>query len=108
MPDTTADVTVRIGDHEILAGRFWSHRRRRAESATFAYDAGYLAHPHAYELDPGLPLVTGQQQTAAGRPIFGAFSDCAPDRWGRRLIDRAEENRVDEQGREAERRFGEA
>ena len=39
---------------------------------------------------PSLPLVAGQQQTPAGQKIFGAFSDCAPDRWGRTLVDRAE------------------
>ncbi len=106
MADTTAEVVVQIGDEELLAGRMWSHRRRNTESATFAYDAAYLANPLAYGLDPGLPLVAGQQQTAAGRPIFGAFSDCAPDRWGRRLINRAEEHRVRDQGG-TERSFGE-
>ncbi|CAN5572646.1 HipA domain-containing protein [soil metagenome] len=108
MPDTIADVLVQVGDEELLAGRLWSHRRRNTESATFAYDAGYLAHPEAYALDPGLRLATGQQQTAASRPIFGAFSDCAPDRWGRRLVDRAEGHRVRDEGDGAERSFGEA
>lgn len=108
MPDTIADVLVRVGDEELLAGRLWSHRRRNTESATFAYDAGYLAHPKAYALDPGLPLAAGHQQTAARRPIFGAFSDCAPDRWGRRLVNRAEEHRVRDEGGGAERSFGEA
>jgi serine/threonine-protein kinase HipA len=108
MAEMAVDVVLEIGDEELLAGRMWSHRRRNTESATFAYDAAYLAHPLAYELDPGLPLVAGQQQTAARRPMFGAFSDCAPDRWGRRLINRAEEHRVRDEGRGAERRFGEA
>lgn len=107
MADTTADVVVQIGDEDLPAGRLWSHRRRNTESATFAYDAAYLAHPEAYELDPGLPLVAGQQQTAAGRAIFGAFSDCAPDRWGRRLIHRTEEHRVRDAGSGSGRSFGE-
>jgi serine/threonine-protein kinase HipA len=108
MADTIADVIVQIGSEDLPAGRLWSHRRRNTESATFAYDAAYLAHPEAYELDPGLPLVAGQQQTAAGRAIFGAFSDCAPDRWGRRLINRAEEHRVRDEGSASGRSFGEA
>lgn len=107
MSESPVDVLVQIGDADVLAGRLWPHRRRNAESATFAYDASYLAFPHAYELDPGLPLVAGQQQTATGRAVFGAFSDCAPDRWGRRLINRAEEHRVRDQGGAA-RGFGEA
>ncbi len=108
MANPTADVVVQIGNEELLAGRLWTHRRRNTESATFAYDAAYLVHPRAYGLDPGLPLTAGQQQSASGRPIFGAFSDCAPDRWGRRLINRAEEHRVRDQGGGAERSFGEA
>ena len=69
-------------------------REHGTESATFSYAAEYLARRDAYELDPMLHLSAGQQQTPAGRPIFGAFSDCAPDRWGRRLINRAEQHRV--------------
>jgi len=63
-------------------------------------------HRDAYELDPFLPLASGQQQTPAGRAIFGAFSDCAPDRWGRRLVDRAEQRRVRDHGG-TPRSFGE-
>jgi serine/threonine-protein kinase HipA len=106
MADRVVDVVVEIGGEEMLAGRMWSHRRAAVESATFAYDNAYLARPGAYELDPALPLATGQQQTPEGRAIFGAFSDCAPDRWGRRLIDRAEEHRIERQGG-AERSRGE-
>jgi len=98
---------VRIGDEDVPAGRLWSHRRRGVtESATFAYSGDYLARPDAYTLDPQLGLVAGQQQTPTGRAMFGAFSDCAPDRWGRRLIARAERHRVLGEGG-AERSFGE-
>jgi serine/threonine-protein kinase HipA len=100
------EVLVQIAGADVLAGRLWSHRRRGTESATFSYATEYLTHLNAYELDPALPLVTGQQQTPAGRPIFGAFSDCAPDRWGRKLIHRAERQRVRREGG-AERSFGE-
>ncbi len=106
MADTPVDVIVQLGSEDALAGRMWSHRRHGTESATFAYAPEYLAHPDAYEIDPLLPLVAGQQQTPAGRPSFGAFGDCAPDRWGRRLIARAEHRRAREHG-EAERSLGE-
>lgn len=89
MPDTATEVWVMLEAEPVLAGRLWSHRRGRTESATFAYDSGYLARsPDAYQLDPALPLHEGQQQTAAERPLFGAFTDSAPDRWGQRLIRR--------------------
>jgi serine/threonine-protein kinase HipA len=106
MPEAGVEVVVQIGDDDALAGRLWSHRRRGAESATFSYAEDYLARDDAYELDPGLPLVAGQQQTRAGQAMFGALSDCAPDRWGRRLIARAERQRATREG-VAERGYGE-
>jgi serine/threonine-protein kinase HipA len=106
MADRVVDVHLVLGGEELLAGRLWSHRRRARESASFAYDARYLAHPRAYALEPGLPLVAGQQHTATTRAIFGAFSDCAPDRWGRRLIQRDEAHRA-RRDATAERSFGE-
>jgi serine/threonine-protein kinase HipA len=82
-------VYVAVGDKNLLAGRLYPHRRGGIESASFLYDASYLADPSAYSLDPALPLVTGTLQSAVGRALFGAFSDCTPDRWGRTLISRA-------------------
>jgi serine/threonine-protein kinase HipA len=80
------EVFVQIAGEDLLAGRLWSHRRRNTESQTFSYSSEYLARPGAYELDPLLRLSEGPQQTPAGRATFGAFADCAPDRWGRRVI----------------------
>lgn len=105
MPEV--DVIVQIGGEDVLAGRFWSHRRRGRESATFSYSTDYLARGDAYELDPMLPLLAGSQQTAASRRIFGAFSDCSPDRWGRRLIQRSERLGARREGM-TEKSFGEA
>lgn len=106
MTDIAVDVVVQIGGDDVLAGRLWSHRRGRSESATFGYAAEFLARPDAYELDPQLPLLAGPQQTSANRAIFAAFSDCAPDRWGRRLIHRDERERA-RRDDDTERSFGE-
>ncbi len=107
MAEIPVEVVARIGDEDVPVGRLWSHRRRgTTESATFAYHPAYLARPDAYALDPALSLVSGQQQTPAGRAMFGAFTDCAPERWGRRVIVRAEHRRALREGR-AERSFGE-
>jgi serine/threonine-protein kinase HipA len=97
MAETEVEVVVQIGGEDVLAGRLWSHRRRGSESATFSYTTEYLARRDAYELDPMLPLSAGAQQTPVGRPIFGAFSDCAPDRWGRRLMHRADRSKIGQQ-----------
>lgn len=92
------DVIVELGGETVEAGRLWAHRRGRSESATFGYYSDYLARRDAYALDPLLPLEQGQLHTPDGRSMFGAFTDCAPDRWGRRLIDRNERNRAEGEG----------
>lgn len=106
MAEPEAEVVVQIEGEDLPAGRLWSHRRRGTESQTFTYAADYLAARGAYALDPSLPLVGGQHQTPPGRPIFGAFADSAPDRWGRGLIARGERRRVRREGG-APRNFGE-
>ncbi len=106
MADRRVEVFVQIEEEDVLAGELWSHRRRNRESATFSYAVSYLEHPAAFELDPALPLVDGLQQTPGEREIFGAFSDCAPDRWGRRLIGRAERRRA-EREQQTRRSLGE-
>ncbi len=87
-------VYVAVGGRNLLAGRLYPHRCRGVESASFSYDDRYLADPDSYALDPALPLVTGSLQTPVGRALFGAFTDCAPDRWGRTLIARTETARA--------------
>ncbi|MQA11303.1 MAG: type II toxin-antitoxin system HipA family toxin [Pseudonocardiaceae bacterium] len=91
-------VYVTIDGSDVFAGRLYAHRRRGTDSASFGYDPRYLARPDAYALDPELRLVTGSQHTPAGRALFGAFADSAPDRWGRTLIKRAERVRAKEAG----------
>lgn len=88
------EVYVQIAGEDVLAGRLWAHRRRGVESQTFSYASEYLTRKDAYELDPLLTLHEGAHQTPAGRATFGAFSDCAPDRWGRRVIARNERHRA--------------
>ncbi len=106
MADNMVEVLVQIAGHDVPAGRLWAHRHGSIQSATFAYASDYLARGNAYELDPSLPLTQGVQQTPQGMSMFGCCSDCAPDGWGRRLIQRAEIRRADGQGA-TERSLGE-
>jgi serine/threonine-protein kinase HipA len=101
------EVFVQIAGEDVFAGRLWPHRRQRTESETFAYSPAYLARKDAYALDPALPLVSGQIQTPLGRAMFGAFSDCAPDRWGRMLIQRRARRGGRGAGSTGEQSFGE-
>jgi serine/threonine-protein kinase HipA len=68
--------------------------RRGKESATFEYDAAWLTNPFRFALEPALTLGKGPHHTAAGRLVFGAVGDSAPDRWGRVLIQREERRKV--------------
>ena len=84
---------VYLGDDAVLVGRARFMLRRGQVTTSFTYDEAYLARPDAFAIDPALPLA-GRVGFAAGLP--GAFSDSAPDRWGRRLIRRASARVPDE------------
>jgi serine/threonine-protein kinase HipA len=91
------EVTVEIDEHELVAGTLWVHQRG-GQSATFRYTDQYLAHPYSYDLDPVLPKSSGLFQTPAGKPMFSAFADSAPDRWGENLMRREERDRAQAAG----------
>jgi len=84
----TVAVFVDVKGTTVFTGTLYGHVRGAGASATFVYDQDYLAHPHAYPLDPRLPLLSGPHQTDVGQALFGAMTDSAPDRWGRRLMQR--------------------
>jgi serine/threonine-protein kinase HipA len=96
MVERPIEVDVQVGGQDLPAGQLWTHHHGQRESATFSYREDYLQRADAYELDPGLPLQSGQHQTALGQALFGAMSDCAPDGWGRRLVRRVEAQRARE------------
>jgi len=81
------------------AGTAFFTRGRGRPSTTFSYTPEFLGNKLAYSLDPALPLVVGAQHVA-GPP--GAFSDSAPDRWGRQLVEKQEIAKAREDGRRAE------
>ncbi len=65
----------------------------------FAYDAAWLARGDAFVLDPSHGLYPGDQFPRSGDAIAAAFTDAAPDRWGRTLLERREAGRAREEGR---------
>jgi serine/threonine-protein kinase HipA len=81
-------VHLDLREAPVLVGRLWSRIRGAKESASFEYDQEWLIHPRAFGLDPELPLQRGQFHT--DRPLFNAFTDPAPDRWGQTLLRRNE------------------
>ncbi|MGB3763898.1 MAG: type II toxin-antitoxin system HipA family toxin [Ornithinimicrobium sp.] len=77
------DVSTVVNGEQMRAGTAYFTRRRGTLSTTFRYADSYLANRGAYPIDPAFSLYTGAH-VSAGLP--GAFSDCAPDRWGKNLI----------------------
>src|SRR5580704_8329202 len=100
MTDRSLLVYVDLEGVPHLVGRLWARNRNGRESASFEYDASWLKHPSRFALEPALVLTHGQHHTAAGRRLFGAIGDSAPDRWGRLLIQRDERRRAREANRQ--------
>jgi serine/threonine-protein kinase HipA len=80
MSDRQLFVYVDLQGQAHVVGRLWSRVRKGRESATFEYDDAWLKHPQRFALEPALALGRGPQHTQAGRLIFGAIGDSAPDR----------------------------
>jgi serine/threonine-protein kinase HipA len=97
--NTEALVYVDVDGQPTLVGRLWARTRRGRDSASFEYDEGWLAHAQRFALDPALTLGAGPFHTAADKPMFGAFGDSAPDRWGRALMRRAERREAERSGK---------
>jgi serine/threonine-protein kinase HipA len=69
---------------------------RGKEIFTFEYDAIWLKNGNPILLDSGLYFSSGVQYPGGS---FGLFLDSAPDRWGRRLIQRREALRAKQEDR---------
>ena len=68
-------------------GVLWINHNRGKLSSVFSYDNAWLKSPISFPLSPDLPL---DQNPKRCDGLFLCFQDCAPDRWGRRLLLRQE------------------
>jgi serine/threonine-protein kinase HipA len=91
------DVYLSLDGEDVRVGRLWTRARSGRESASFEYDDDWLERRDAFSLDPELVLGGGQFHTE--RPLFNAFTDPAPDRWGQTLLRRNERARARAEGR---------
>jgi len=87
-------VYVDLANTPHLLGRLWLHHRNRVESAMFRYDNEWLRNPKRFPLEPALQMDPARHHTGAGKSLFGAIGDSAPDRWGRALMVRSETRRT--------------
>ena len=77
-------------DSPMLMGRLFAQPSRGKEIFSFEFDKEWLKTPYCRLLDPDLQLFTGRQFLADTKTNFGIFTDSAPDRWGRVLLERRE------------------
>ena len=84
----------------LLMGTLYVDQQKGTEHYSFDYSKEWLQNPSSIRkiLDPGLSLFEGRQYPI-GKSLFGLFSDSAPDRWGRLLMDRRERLYADKENR---------
>ena len=84
-----ATIRVFLGEDHRLLGMIRYNAEGARESASFEYDASWLATSERFSIEPALPLVTGAQfhkKTRDGSVFHSAIADTEPDGWGRRVI----------------------
>lgn len=87
------------GRTPVRIGTLYVDQIRGSEQYAFAYDETWLTNCQLqYPLDPHLFLYRGRQYPI-NKNTFGIFSDSAPDRWGRLLMQRREKILADREGR---------
>ena len=74
-------VTVQLDGMDVPCGTLYTNVRRGQQSASFVYDRSYILRKDAFEISPDLPLGEATVHTT-GKPLFLAFEDCMPGRWG--------------------------
>lgn len=74
-----------------LVGKLHAEVHRGHEVFSFEYDASWLSESYSQSLDPSLQLYAGRQYLPEGKKNFGVFLDSSPDRWGRTLMERREQ-----------------
>jgi len=97
------EVNVELDASE-LGGRARIGTLRRIPSSAgavvaFAYDEEWLARRDAFVIDPAHGMYGGDQYPRANDNIAAAFTDAAPDRWGRTLLERQEAVWTRDEGR---------
>lgn len=68
---------------------------------SFVYNPDWLRRPNTFEIDPDLQLHGAESYPSQSAGVFRIFTDSAPDRWGRVLLDRREILKAREEQRRA-------
>lgn len=98
MNDKKVYVYISTKNTDKLIGYLWNHRKGNTQTASFQYVDSWLSDTECFAIDPALYLTPGVQYTS--NPLFGSLTDCAPDRWGRLLMQRFEQKRAKQEKRQ--------
>jgi len=80
---------------DLLIGNLFFRFNNGKQSSSFEYCNDWLKNKvHSFAIEPALELFVTQYHVN-DIPIFGSFSDCSPDRWGRNLIIRKETKKAE-------------
>lgn len=105
-PETRDEVVVHLDAGELgparEVGTLQRVRSRSRAAVSFSYASTWLAARDSFAVDPALRLFEGEQYAPDGA-LPGIFTDAAPDRWGRTLLERRETLAARHEGRRARR-----
>lgn len=96
---TNVEVHIDLPGGPRRVGMLFRYARHGGEAVAFKYHNDWLADRARFPLEPGLALNAGVLSPAAGHSMFGSFGDSAPDTWGRKLLQLAEQRRAEHEGR---------
>lgn len=99
MTDFAAQVA--LGESRASVGQLRFTQAGPRQFSTFAYGAEWIENPRAFAIQPNFLLGAGPFHTAGQLGIMrdalaGVFADAAPDSWGRRLLECAYGNGLNE------------
>lgn len=93
MSESLDEVVVHLNSKDFgddaRIGRLRRTRRRSASVMSFTFEPSWLSRGEPIVLDPALGRYQGDQYAPDGG-LLGIFTDTAPDRWGRTLLQRRE------------------
>ncbi len=88
-------------DTPLKLGVLESTHVRGKEIFAFEYSKEWLKSRYKFAIDPSLQLYSGKYYNENDKVNFGIFTDSAPDRWGRVLMQRREAILAKEAGRKS-------
>lgn len=100
MDNKIYSVYISIDAIDMLAGYLIFQMRGKHETAAFRYAQTWLNSSQSFSLTPFWPLGPGMYYMNEDTK-FSIFEDCAPDRWGKTLMQRYEREKAQQESRPA-------